>query len=160
VWNQVLVRDRGLGEVAGVVVGKLGEAAGAFARGEGLGVLGLDQAEAAELAVLRVVVAVAVAVASDQPGAGDGVPRVDPVEDLHREGELGGPRAAGALVAQVMGGAAAIAEGPGEPHAVVDRGEQVGLGGAEGGGVAQGARVALRAALPRSGWPCRCRAGP
>ena len=70
-------------------------------RGELLGVPLLDHAEAAELALDAVEVAVVVGVAGDEAVAADAVVGLDALDDVHREGQPGDPGLAGALVLQV-----------------------------------------------------------
>ena len=70
-------------------------------RRELLGVPLLDHAEAAELALLAVEVAVVVGVAGDEAVAADVVVGLDALDHVHRERQPGDPRFAVALVLQV-----------------------------------------------------------
>jgi hypothetical protein len=70
-------------------------------RGELLGVPLLHHAEAAELALLAVEVAVVVGVAGDEAVAADVVVGLDPLDHVHRERQPGDPGLAVALVLQV-----------------------------------------------------------
>ena len=74
-------------------------------RGELLGVPLLDHAEAAELALDAVEVAVVVGVAGDEAVAADAVVGLDPLDDMHRERQPRDPGLAVALVLQIeLGG--------------------------------------------------------
>ena len=66
-----------------------------------LGVPLLDHAEAAELALVAVEVAVVIGVAGDEAVAADVVVGLDALDDVHREGQPGDPGLAVALVLQV-----------------------------------------------------------
>ena len=81
-------------------------------RRELLGVPLLDHAEAAELALLAVEVAVVVGVAGDEAVAADVVVGLDALDHMHREGQPGDPGLAVALVLQVeLGGGRVAARG-------------------------------------------------
>jgi len=88
-----------------------------------------DHAEAAELALEPVVVAVVVSVPGDEPGP------VEPVDGLHLFGHLDGerqpghPRPPGSLVGEVELRGRGIADPGPRTEVVVDLGEQVGLPG-------------------------------
>jgi len=70
--------------------------------GPGLGVLDLDHAEAAKLALGAVEVAVAVAIPLDKGVAGDVVADLDAVDDVGREWQPRLPRPAGGAVLEVV----------------------------------------------------------
>ena len=97
-WNQVLVCTGGTCDAASML------SAGHVAAGERRELLGvplLHHAEAAELALLAVEVAVVVGVAGDEAVAADVVVGLDPLDHVHRERQPRDPGPAVALVLQV-----------------------------------------------------------
>ena len=116
-WNQVLVCTGGTCEAAAML------SAGSIAVGQGgelLGVPLLDHAEAAELALLAVEVAVVVGVAGDEAVAADVVVGLDALDHVHRERQPGDPGFAVALVLQVELGRGGVVDA-GFGAEVVDR---------------------------------------
>ena len=83
-WNQVLVSTGGTWEAASTLVAG-GQLPLGVERGELLGVPLLDHAEAAELALDAVEVAVVVGVAGDEAVAADAVVGLDALDDVHGE---------------------------------------------------------------------------
>ena len=80
--------------------------------GKLLGVQLLDQAEAAELALYAVEIAVMVGVTSDEAIAADAIIRLDPLDDMDGERQSRDPRFAVALVLQVeLGGGCVLYAG-------------------------------------------------
>ena len=104
----------------GVDVGRRRELAARRERGELLGVPLLDHAEAAELALVAVEVAVVVGVAGDEAVAADVVVGLDALDHVHRERQPGDPGLAGALVLQVELGRGGVVDA-GFGAEVVDR---------------------------------------
>ena len=78
-----------------------GSVAVASERRELFGVPLLDHAEAAELALFAVEVAVVVGVAGDEAVAADVVVGLDALDHMHRKRQPGDPGFAGALVLQI-----------------------------------------------------------
>lgn len=114
---QLLVDDlmAGREQLGGVVVGP------------GFGVLDLDHAEAAELSLGAVEVAVAVAVALDEGVAGDVVADLDAVDDVGRERQPRLPRAAGGAVLEVVLRRGGVLDVGLAAHVALRREHQIGL---------------------------------
>ena len=117
-WNQVLVCTGGTCDAASML--SAGERRRRGERGELFGVPLLDHAEAAELALLAVEVAVVVGVAGDEAVAADVVVGLDPLDHVHRERQPGDPGFAVALVLQVELGRGRVVDA-GLGAEVVDR---------------------------------------
>ena len=97
--------------------------------GDRLGVLGLDHAEAPELALRAVVGAVVVAVFLDEGVAGDVVEDLDPLDDVDREGQARLPGATGGAIGQVELGGGGVVDTGLEAEVVLGLDEEVGLAG-------------------------------
>ena len=156
--------EPGLGEHrrhvgGGVHVRSCGQRAAARERGELFRVPLFHHAEATELALLAVEVAVVVGVAGDEAVAADVVVCLDALDHMHREGQPGDPRLAVALVLQVeLGGRGVLDDGFGAE--IVDGlDEQMRfLRRPSGSRSASAAAHHPVAAMTRPGTPCRCRA--
>ena len=98
-WNQVRVSTGGTCEAASMLV-PLGNCAAFAERRELFGVPLLDHAEATELALVAVEVAVVVGVAGDEAVAADAVVGLDPLDHMDRERQPGDPGLAGGLSAR------------------------------------------------------------
>ena len=144
----------------GVDVVACGQRAAGRERGELLGVPLLHHAEAAELALLAVEVAVVVGVAGDEAVAADVVVGLDPLDHVHRERQPGDPGFAVALVLQVELGRGGVVDAGFGAEVVDGLDQQMRLLPAHQVDVAhRPPRIARQAATTRPGRRCRCRAG-